>query len=252
MLIKYSMPFNTHQYQFQLQVVPTVVVVILAPLFIGLGIWQLDRAEQKRALAASLEMRSKLPELLLGADLPDAGKLEFRKVIATGRFIDDKTVLIENRKHLGKRGFHVLTPLLMEGGQIVLVNRGWIPGEGKQMKMPDTPDSNTDLSIKGEVRIPQPPALGLDLEISPQEVIPHWPFLTLKNYSSWSGLDILPFQILQAADDSSGFMRRWPRPKGNAAMHTGYAVQWFAFALIALLIWLRLSIHKSTIKSTAV
>lgn len=246
------MSFNARHYQFQLQVVPTVMVVIFVPLFIGLAIWQLDRAEQKRTLAAALEMRSKLPELLLGTGLPDTGELEFRKVIAEGRFLGDKTVLIENRKHLGKRGFHVLTPLLMEDGQIVLVNRGWIAGEGREMKMPDTPDSNTDLSIKGEVRIPQPPALGLDLEISPQEVMPHWPFLTLVNYSSWSGLDILPFQILQAADDASGFIRRWPKPKGNAAMHTGYAVQWFAFALIALLIWLRLSIHKSTRTSTEV
>ena len=237
------MSVNAHQ--FQPQAVPTVVVLILVPLFIGLGLWQLDRAEQKRTLAASLEMRSTLPELPFGAHLTDAGELEFRRVIAAGRFLGDKTVVIENRKHRGKRGFHVITPLLMESGQIVLVNRGWIPGEGKQMTMPDTPDSNTDLSIRGEVRIPQPPALGLDLKISPKEVMPHWPFLTLENFSDWSGLEILPFQILQAADDSSGFLRRWPRPKGNDAMHTGYAVQWFAFALIVMLIWLRLSIHKT-------
>lgn len=246
------MPVNAHQFQFQLQAVPTVIVAILAPLFIGLGLWQLDRAEQKRTLGASLEMRGKLPEFPLSAPLPDARELVFRKVIAAGRFLGGKTVLIENRKHMGKRGFHVITPLLMESGQIVLVNRGWIPGQGREMTIPDTPDSNTDLSIRGEVRIPQPPALGLDLKISANEAMPHWPFLTLENYSSWSGLEILPFQILQATDDSSGFMRRWPRPKVNDAMHTGYAVQWFAFALIVLLIWLRLSIHKTNATRTEV
>jgi surfeit locus 1 family protein len=246
------MPVNAHQFQFQLQAVPTVIVALLAPLFFGLGLWQLDRAEQKRTLAASLEMRSKLPEIQLSTYLPDAGELEFRKVIAAGRFLGSKTVLIENRKHMGKRGFHVITPLLMESGQIVLVNRGWIPGEGKGVTMPDTSDSNTDLSIRGEVRIPQPPALELDLNLAQQQSPPHWPYLTLKNYSAWSGLEILSFQILQAADDSSGFMRRWPRPKVNDAMHTGYAVQWFAFALIVLLIWLRLSIHRTNATSTEV
>ena len=94
------------------------------------------------------------------------------------------------------------------------------------------------------MRLPQPPALELDLNIDPAEAMPHWPFLTLEHYSTWSGLEVLPFIILQAPEDSSEFVRRWPQPKVNDAMHTGYAVQWFAFALIALVIWLGLSIHK--------
>lgn len=228
------------------------MVVILVPLFIGLGLWQLDRAEQKRSLAASLEMRSKLPKLTLSAHLPDAGELEFRKVSAAGRFIGSKTVLIENRKHRGKSGFHVITPLQLDAGQIVLVNRGWIPGQGREVVIPDTPDSNTALVIEGEVSIPQSPALQLDLNTTQQEAMPHWPYLTLENYSAWSLLEIQPFMIQQAADDSSGFKRRWPQPKANDAMHIGYAVQWFAFALIVSLIWLRLSIHKTTATRTQV
>lgn len=244
------MPVNACQLQIQLHAAPTVFVAILVPLFLGLGLWQLDRAEQKRALSTALEMRSKMPELALSAQLPAASELEYRKVTAAGRYLVDKTVLIENRKHLGRRGFHVITPLLTESGQTVLVNRGWIPVQGDGMAMPNIPDSNMNMSIRGEVRIPHPPALGLELKISPQELMPHWPFLTLENYTSWSGLEIQPFVILQAADGASGFVRQWPRVKENAAMHTGYAVQWFAFALIVILIWLRLSIHKIHLTDT--
>ena len=235
------MTATTHQ--FRVQAVPTIFVVLLIPVFCGLGIWQLDRADQKRSTSASLEMRRTLAALPISDQLPGAEQLEFRKVTAKGRFVDEKTVLIENRKHLGKTGFHVITPLVTDTGQVVLVNRGWIP-RSKQDAQPVIPKPVAPQHIEGEVRLPQPPALELDLHIDPAEALPHWPFFTLEHYSTWSGLEVLPFIILQAPEDASEFVRRWPQPKVNDAMHTGYAVQWFAFALITLVIWLGLSIKK--------
>ena len=235
------MAATTHH--FRAQAIPTIFVVLLVPVFCGLGIWQLDRAEQKRSTSASLEMRRTLAMLPVDDQLPDPHQLEFRKLFARGSFLNEKTVLIENRKHLGKTGFHVIAPLVTNTGQVVLVNRGWIP-RAEQGGQPIFPKPAGSLHIEGEVRFPQPPALELDLNIDPAQVLPRWPFLTLEHYSAWSGLQVLPFVILQAAEDSSEFVRRWPQPRVNDAMHTGYAVQWFAFALIALVIWLGLSLKK--------
>ncbi len=229
--------------QFQIHAIPTAIVVILAPLFIGLGVWQLDRAEQKRNIATSLEMRRKLPLLPFSNHLPEARQLQFRKITAAGRFLADKTVLIENRKYRGKSGFHVITPLRTDSGEVVLVNRGWIPGQGEALPA-DIPSVQAEVIIEGEVSIPLPPALELKLNLEQTDATPHWPYLTLGNYSSWSGLEIQPFLILQAADDASGLIRRWPRPQVDDAMHIGYAIQWFAFALIVVAIWLRLSITR--------
>lgn len=236
-------------HQFRAQAVPTIIVVLLVPVFCGLGIWQLDRADQKRSTSASLEMRRTLAALPIADQLPDAQKLEFRKVIAKGSFLNEKTVLIENRKHLGKTGFHVITPLVTDTGQVVLVNRGWIP-KPKQDAEPIIPKPAGPLRVAGEVRLPQPPALELELKIDREETLPHWPFFTLEHYSVWSGLEVQPFIILQAPEDSNEFVRRWPQPKVNDAMHIGYAVQWFAFALIALAIWLALSIQKKNSTGT--
>jgi len=221
-------------------------MVLLTPVFCVLGFWQLDRAEQKRNIANTLEMRRKMPALYISYQLPENEQLEFRRVSAKGRFVHNKTILIENRKHQGKQGFHVVTPLQLTGSdQIVLVNRGWIPRQGTD-HTPSIPSPECNLTIEGEVNIPQPPALALDLRLEPTAVLPQWPFLTLENYRTWSGLEILPFMILQSADKSSAFVRQWPRPPANDAMHIGYAIQWFAFALITLLIWLRLSLHKKS------
>lgn len=228
---------------FRAHIVPTLLMVLIMPVFCGLGLWQLDRAEQKRNIATSLEMRRKLPVMPITNDLPDVGQLEFRTVIAEGQYLSEKAVLIENRKYQGKNGFHVITPLqLANTGQIVLVNRGWIPRQNNQPSF-TTPAGS--LEVEGEVSIPLPPAIKLSQAPTENIKLPHWPFLTLEHYISWSGLEILPFVILQSAGDNSrGFIRRWPQPQANDAMHIGYAVQWFAFALIALVIWFRLSLHK--------
>jgi len=232
--------------RFRIQPVPTIVMVLLAPLFIALGFWQLDRADQKRTLAHNLEQRRKLPALILSGELPAAEQLEYRSVIANGRLLADKTVLIENRKYRGKTGFHVVTPVQLTGSKrVVLVNRGWI-SRAQAADPAGIPKPAGELMILGQASIPQPPALDLSLPTESAEALPHWPFLTLEHFSAWSGLQVLPFMILQAPNDNSGFVRQWPEPQVNVGMHIGYAIQWFAFALIALVIWLRLSFQRPT------
>ena len=230
--------------RFSPQAIPTVFMVILLPVFCGLGIWQLDRAEQKRQMAATQETRRKLPPLDLKQRLPESSDLAFRNVVTEGRYLADKTVLIENRKHRGESGFHVITPLRIDGtDRILLVNRGWL--SRKQLDKGESPETPSGLQqITGVINFPEPPALQLALETSRDQHTPRWPYLTLEQFSRWSGLEILPFAILQSPGDESGFVREWPRPVFSDSMHIGYAIQWFAFALITLLIWLRLSLRK--------
>ena len=220
-------------------------MLLLAPLFTGLGFWQLDRAEQKRNLASMLEQRRKMPAVPVSDALRDNAEFEYREFSAEGKFLEEKTVLIENRKHRGKNGFHVITPMRLSQGRILLVNRGWIPATADgNATVYDSPKDN--LVIEGEARVPRDPALQLGEVALGGEETPRWPYLTLEQYHSWSGLDILPFVLLQAPDKNSGFERSWPPPSTNEMMHIGYALQWFAFACITLLIWLKLSIHKRT------
>ncbi|MES9972348.1 MAG: SURF1 family protein [Candidatus Thiodiazotropha sp.] len=231
--------------QFRAQATPTIIMVILTPLFFGLGIWQLERAEQKRNQGASLEIRRKQPPLSLTGPQPDAEQLLFRQVEVRGRYLNDKSVLIENRKHQGKTGFHLITPLqLLDSNNTLLVNRGWIAHQQLDQALAEI-DQGETLTISGEVRIPKPPAIELKQgAVATTATPPRWPFLTLDHFSAWSGLEILPFIVLQSAQDEHGFVRQWPHPRVSDMMHIGYAIQWFAFAIITLLVWFRLSLHK--------
>ena len=96
----------------------------------GLGVWQLDRAATKRALQAALERQQALPPLPL-AELPRApasvAALEQRRVDLRGRWSVAHTLYLDNRAMEGRSGFYVVTPLLLDGGAAVLVQRGFFP-----------------------------------------------------------------------------------------------------------------------------
>lgn len=234
--------------QFHAHAVPTMIMVFLVPLFTGLGIWQIDRAEQKRNLAATQEARRKMPVLALNNGIPATDDLVYRTIRAEGDYLTDKTVLIENRKHLGKNGYHVVTPLRLKASdQIVLVNRGWIPIE-RYDGLESLSTQDESVIVHGKINLPQAPAIELGQPEAQANTTPLWPYLTLENFSEWSGLTVLPFAILQSPDDSNGFVRQWPQSHSSDTMHIGYAIQWFAFALITLIIWLRLSLSKSTVR----
>lgn len=248
-----SRKMNLSSFQFHPQPLPTLVTAASFLLLLALGFWQLDRAEQKRALASIEASSSKLPPLVITAaplaqllSLQPQQSAEYRTVIAKGVYLADKTVLIENRKYRGNNGFHVITPLNISGSdRYLLVNRGWIPTAKHNSKLV-VPTPTGPLKVTGEARIPAPPPLRLFRAQDSSTMLQRWPYLALDDYESWSALKIYPFVILQDKGDPHGFVRAWPAVRSNDAMHTGYAVQWFAFALIAVFIWFKLSLASPT------
>ena len=93
-----------------------------------LGFWQLSRAEQKTTLQQAIENQSQLPPLTL-AQLqsdPSAWAQTHRRVQLQGEWLNDQTVFLDNRAHHGRVGFWVMTPLRVQAGQVVWVQRGWV------------------------------------------------------------------------------------------------------------------------------
>ena len=229
--------------EFRLRWVPTLLLAVPVPLFVALGLWQLDRAEQKREQARLVDERTRMPAMDLGASVADPQRLRFRKLSATGVFDADGQVLIENRRMGGRNGFHVITPLRIEGSDMrVLVNRGWIPASADGSASP-APAPAGQVTVTGESHLPSPPALVLhEGPDAAKGWGDRWPYLTVELYAAAAGYPVQPVVILQSPDDGEGFVRSWPREMPKEGMHIGYAIQWFAFALIALLLWLRLSL----------
>jgi len=219
---------------------PTLAVVCALPLLVGLGIWQLERAAQKQQLARDLEQQRALPPLALTGAEVDQPPPRYRDAVVEGRFEPERQIFLENRRHQGRRGYEVITPLHIRNSDTrVLVNRGWVPGAPRGL--PVAPAPTADVRVRGTIDVPSPPALALG---DPGTWGQAWPYFTVAAYSARESFPLLPFVLLQDPGDEHGFVRNWSRPEPKPWMHLGYAVQWFAFALIAAVIYLRLSFES--------
>jgi surfeit locus 1 family protein len=240
---EYSTQMKFGDLNFRFRWVPTLFLALPIPLFLSLGLWQLERADQKREQALALSERAEMPVLDLKNPVPDPESLRFRKLSARGEFEADGQILIENRRQGNQNGFHVITPLRIAGSDArVLVNRGWIPA-GAEGSPGSAPVPVGEVTVSGESYLPSPPALVLHGDKNPaRDWGERWPYLTVDLFSSAKGYPVKPVVILQDPKNKGGFLRAWPRELPKDGMHIGYAIQWFAFALIAFVLWLRLSL----------
>jgi len=216
-------------------------------LFAALGMWQLDRAEQKRVMHAEFENRGNTPEVDLnqmGVDNMTA--LAGRQAAAAGRY-RGATILLDNQVHQGRAGYLVYTAFDLTGRkESVLVNRGWISAGADRSRAPKF--ATPTLSQRLEGRLRPPPQGGLRLE--GYDVIERladdiWRVQGI-DYAALNasvGVDLVLMTVLLDVDAPYGFVRDWTPPGNDENRHLGYAFQWFALALtvviVALVVTLR-------------
>lgn len=228
----------------------TVVILVAALISVAiaanLGAWQLRRAAQKIALQDALESRAKLsaltaPEL---ARTPEQVEPQhYRPVQLRGRWLQQRSVFLENRQMNGRVGFYLVTPMQLEGRpEVVLVQRGWVPRDLRDRTLLpaiDTPTGTVD--VDGHIA-PSPARL---YEFAPSTAGLIRQNLDLGEFARETGLPLAPVSVLQAESASNagdGLLRQWPRPAVDVQKHYGYAFQWFALgALMAgLYVWFQL------------
>ena len=215
-----------------------MVVVALAILFISLGFWQLRRLDERQLQNTVGESRFEDEPVDLGLLLDASGEeqdtLEFRRATATGEFQPDDEVLIRSQVHQGVAGFHVITPLLGEGGTAVLVNRGWVPLDADQVPVAAAPPPEGTVTVTGWVRPTQ--ARGALGPSDPEE----GRLVTMSRVDIDRIQQQVPYELepvyLSLLDDLEGDLPVVAQPPSFAdeGPHLAYAIQWFSFALIGL------------------
>lgn len=225
------------------KVIPTLVYLCLLPVLLGLGIWQLDRSEQKRVFLQLQEQAAATETLHLSTVIENnIEALRYRKVEVSGRYDVEHQFLIDNQISDGKAGYFVLTPLVLTGeNKAVLVNRGWIPLNHDRTALPDLQINQAQAIITG--RINNFPGVGIKLAgaETPTEGWPSVVQVVDSNVLAKKiGYPLFQFQVELAKELPDGFKREW---RTSTIMppeqHTAYAVQWFALALTLtiLFIW---------------
>jgi surfeit locus 1 family protein len=210
-------------------VVGLVIAVTVAAGCARLGVWQLDRLQQRRARNAQVRAARERPAVEARAGLP-ADSAASRRVHAAGRYDYAHQQLWRARSYEGVPGVALMTPLLLADGSAVFVDRGWAPSpdaahvDEQAYREPDMAD------VLG-LGFPAPRGRG---DVDPARLQDSLPY------------PVLPF-ILQQLPPSTALYRplpplpplppgliRWPPPPLDDGPHLSYAIQWFCFALIIL------------------
>lgn len=224
---------------FRFRPIPFVATVLLVALGISLGQWQDRRAAGKIAVQEQVDAAAKAAPLALGGALVDAGAAEHRKVTATGEFVASWPILLDNRPQEGKGpGFYLLMPMRLSGTDThVLVARGWLPrpaGAAGLKPSFDTPGGTVTVSGVARATLGKVMQLGSAPPVAPGAILQN---IEVAQFAQASGLKLQPFFIEQTDPVQPGeqLVRDWPAPSLGVEKHQGYAFQWYALAVMALL-----------------
>jgi surfeit locus 1 family protein len=214
---------------------PLLAAVIGIAITLALGNWQLGRAAQKRELKARIDAQSAQPPINVpGVELARED-VDLRRVEARGVFDPRHTVFVDNRIRRGVPGFHVVTPLRLEGSERhVLVNRGWVAWNPERSKLPQVRTPEGVVTVRGIATIPGQRVLELSDAVIEGRI---WQNLTIERYRKFVPISIQPFAIRQDSDLDDGLVREWDAPDFGIDRHYGYAFQWFALAVTILVFY---------------
>lgn len=212
----------------RLHPLPLVAGLLVAVLTAQLGNWQVSRALEKSAMQASFDSVAMSRPISLGLVPPE----EWQTVELRGTWQPERSILLDNRVHRGRVGYHVLTPLELAGARRwVLVNRGWVAADVDRGRLPAVDAPAGEQVVAGRVRHPSDKPFTLAPDEGSSRV---WQVLDLVRYRQRTGLPVADFVVQQAGGAEDGLVRDWPRPDAGADRHRAYALQWYALAALAV------------------
>ncbi|QEY60565.1 SURF1 family protein [Metapseudomonas lalkuanensis] len=220
---------------------PTLVVLALLPVLLGLGFWQLSRAEEKRQLLASADARRIAAPVGIES-LRASSEPAHLRVRLNGHFDAAHSLLLDSRIRDGKAGVELLQPFQdSASGQWLLVNRGWLPWPDRRVAPAfTTPDGEQMLVARAYV----PPGAAFELKHLQAS---GWPQLVnqVEAAALWRhlGRNGLPLE-LRLEEGPAAYRTDWPVVAMGPEKHIGYAVQWFALAAALLGLFIYFGLRK--------
>ena len=182
------------------------------------------------------------PQIAIPVAEISAEDVAWRRVEAHGRFAAENTVLIDNRMLHGVAGYHVVTPLKINGGErYVLVNRGWVAAAADRRTLPAIETPTGILRVTGLAIVPSERQFELSTRVAEGNV---WQNLTIARYRATVPIAIQPVVLQQDSETADGLKREWSASGPSPDRNYGYAFQWFALAAAILIYYLVTRVRK--------
>ncbi len=238
---------------------PSLVCLAVFIGLLNLGHWQWQRAEYKQALRDRIVQGQQAQPLTI-AEVEELGRdVHSFPVLVEGTLDERHHFLLDNQMRGRYPGFHLLTPLALNDGRVVLVNRGWLPLGKDRSQLPDIPTtiagtsipgaSENTVSVRGQVYFPSEKQFVLKADdLNAQG----WPKLVqsldLTSIAGVLGVELAPFIIRLDADvmleQGTQLPREWHFIVMSPEKSRGYSFQWYGMALVLVIMYLVFSTEK--------
>lgn len=213
----------------------SALVLMLLPVTMSLGFWQLDRAEEKRQIQALFQQRQNNGPVPI-EQLDENSDLRYQPVELQGNYLNDKWLLLDNRINHGKFGYEIVTPFkLTNSNLVVFINRGWVPGDISRRTLPSITAVDNEVELVGEIYVPQGQMMVLE-----SQPITEWSTIVqsidVKGLASKVDGEVFPHTVRINEFSPGAYKSNWMVVNVQPAKHTAYAVQWFAMTFTLLII----------------
>ena len=244
------MKISIYNISFNYKLLPSLVFIIFFTLFIKLGFWQLDRADQKKIINMAFIERQNQPAIPLNKETIQMPikDIIWHHVTISGEFLNDKNIILDNQVVQEKAGFLIYTPFkILDSNKIILVNRGWYPLSNSRNDVPNIPPIKGAQAIEGEIN--QMPSSGISLGKVITEKLNESSFRLQKmDYevlSSLIGKDLMRYVVkLKKPIFDKTYVIDLGIPVPDSDKNYGYAFQWFAMAFTLFIIFIKLGLKK--------
>lgn len=226
----------------------TLLVLVLLPIMLRLGFWQLAREAEKEQLQAVYTERQQQPAVPLET-LDASGELQYLQVLLVGEYDSAHVFLLDNKIFQGQVGFEVIQPFTTDSGLVVFVNRGWLAQAGDRSVLPQVDAIEGKVALHGSVYVP----VGEQLILGDIQPGTQWPkivqSLEIDEFAQLTGLTanttLFPYSIRLGEGATGVLERNWSVISTTPEKHRGYAVQWFAMAIALILLYLHYSFRPA-------
>jgi surfeit locus 1 family protein len=204
-----------------------VVAAVVAATCVGLGLWQLRRLDERRALNAMILDRRSDPPVVIEGATARADLDPYRRAAAQGTYDIEHEMLLYGRNLDGEAGHHVVTPLVLADGGAILVVRGWVPFAMQTAPVRGATPPTGEVEVSGSLVLDEgdgstaPGANGIIRVLDVEGIASTLPY------------DVFPLPLLlaeQSLPQPRSFPTPVPLPELSDGPHLSYAIQWFAFA----------------------
>ena len=233
------------------RIVATVSALLVVAIACAAGIWQLNRADGKIALAANLLARQQMPILSANDALLSLEDASERRMIARGQYIPQAAIWLDNRprpippagSNTSQSGFYLLMPLQLEGrDEILWINRGWAPRDSENREsLPPVKTPSKAVTIEGIVFAHPGKVYALGegqviIDASKPRIEQNFDLRAEGKLRGWVQSPFILREVDTGVED--GLLREWAPLTTGVDRHYAYAFQWFALAVSGFLFWI--------------